>query len=361
MKRSVVFYTATLLIYLMSGCGSSSKSVKIDRLFKKWNDTTMPGLVVGIVRGDSLIYSKGYEEANLERKTPNTANTIYYMASVSKQFTAYSIVLLARQGKLKLDDDIRNYLPWMADFGRKITIRNLLNHTSGIRDDIGLADASGLFSRKGSQGILTQQLALEMLQKEHTLNFDPGEKFSYSNSNFVLLAEIVRVVSGQSFESFTNDSIFKPLGMTRSCFISDTQRLAHDLALSYQETKSGFVYDPQRVYTLGDGGLFTDLTDMAHWVSNFYDPKAGDAKDIDQLTERGKLNNGTEIKYAFGIVSDSSHGYRRFTHNGGLSGYRTSIAIYPDLKMGFIIFSNTGDAQTVRKMDQLQELFIPKR
>jgi CubicO group peptidase (beta-lactamase class C family) len=345
----------------LGGCGSSSNVAKIDRLFKKWDNSAMPGLVVGIVHEDSLIYSKGYGAANLERKIPNTANSIYYMCSLSKQFTAYSIVLLARQGKLKFDDDIHQYLPWMADFGRKITIRNLLNHTSGIRDDISLADESGLFSRKGSQGILTQQLALEMLRKEHALNFDPGEKWSYSNSNFVLLAEIVRVVSGQSFESFTRDSIFRPLRMTRSCFTGDSQQLARDRALSYRETNSGFVYQPQQVYTLGDGGLFTDLTDMVHWVSNFYNPRVGDKKDIDQLTEKGKLNNGTEINYAFGIVSNLSRGYRRFTHGGSLSGYRTSIAIYPDLKMGFIIFSNAGDDQIVRKMDQLAELFIPEK
>ena len=358
MTKAISCYTAALIFFFSSTYSqhlSESTIRKIDHIFQKWDNPHTPGAVIGIVQNDSLIYSKGYGQADLEHSTPNTPGTIYYMASVSKQSTAYAVVLLARQGRLKLDDDIRQYLPWMADFGQRITIRNMLNHTSGIRDDIDLAEKSGLLTRQ----VLTQQLALEILKKEHSLIFSPGNKFSYSNSNFVLLAEIVRVVSGQSLQSFISETIFKPLGMSHSRFIGDDHEVIGNRALSYVEDKRNFVYDPQTVYTLGDGGLFTNIIDMAHWVSNFYNPKSGDARDIEQLTERGRLNNGREIDYALGIYCDYSRGYRRFMHNGGLAGYRTALAIYPDLKMGFIIFSNTGYDRIISSIDQLASLLIP--
>jgi CubicO group peptidase (beta-lactamase class C family) len=328
---------------------------KIDGLFKKWDNPNTPGCVVGIVRNDSLIYSKGYGQANLENNTPNTPPSIYYMASVSKQFTAYAITLLARQGKLKIDDDIHQYLPWMADFGKKITIRNLLNHTSGIRDDINLKDVLGM----GPDGMLTQALALKILKGQRTLNFSPGEMFSYSNSNYVLLAEILKVASGQSFRAFTNDAIFKPLGMTNTRFIDDNREVVRDRVPSYNKTgPNTFKNNYQNIYTLGDGGLFTNVTDMAHWIMNFYDPKAGDANDIVQLTEKGKLNSGKEINYARGINVDSAMGWKRFSHNGGLAAYNTIVAIYPDLKTGFIVFGNGGDNEIYSKPAQLAALLI---
>ncbi|MDN5287140.1 MAG: hypothetical protein JWR38_3414 [Mucilaginibacter sp.] len=335
---------------------SDSMINKIDQLFKKWDKPNTPGCVVGIVRNDSLIYSKGYGLANLENNIANTPQSIYYMASISKQFTAYAITLLARQGKLKIDDDIHQYLPWMADFGKKITIRNLLNHTSGIRDDINLMAILGI----GPDGMLTQTQALKILKGQRTLNFPPGEMFSYSNSNYVLLAEIVKVASSQNFRSFTNDAIFKPLGMTNTRFIDDNREVVKNRVPSYNKTgPNTFKNNYQNIYTLGDGGLFTNLTDMAHWIMNFYNPKAGDAKDIIQLTEKGKLNSGKEISYARGINVDSARGWKIFAHNGALAAYNTMVAIYPDLKTGFIVFGNGGDNEIYSKPTQLAELLIP--
>ncbi len=354
-----IFLGMLFLIIAFAGFSQSlpeSSKIKIDSLFKKWDNLNSPGCVVGIVRNDSLIYARGYGLANLEDNTSNTPQSIYYMCSVSKQFTGYVITLLARQGKLKLDEDIHTYLPWMADFGKKITIRNLLNHTSGIRDDIDMARISGL----SIEGILTQELALNILKKQRSLNFIPGEKFSYSNSNYVLLAEIARVVSGQSFASLAEDAIFKPLGMKDSRFVDNNQEIikGRTASYSYNSIKS-LKNSSQNVYTLGDGGLFTNINDMAHWVMNFYSPQSGDAKDIEQLTEKGKLNNGKEINYALGINVDKSRGWKRFIHNGGLAGYRTIIAVYPDLKIGFIVFGNSGDNEIYTKIDQLAVLFIP--
>jgi CubicO group peptidase (beta-lactamase class C family) len=331
---------------------------KIDSLFKKWDVPDKPGCVAGIIRNDSVLYAKGFGLANLESNTVSTSQTIYYMCSVSKQFAGYAVVLLARQGKLKLDDDIHIYLPRMADFGKPITIRHLLNHTSGIRDDLNLISMAGL----PDGAMISQEYALKLLMRQRTLNFAPGEKYAYSNSNYVLLAEIVRVASGQSFRSFIEEQIFKPLGMKSSRFVEDGLELISNRAPSYQAA-AGNTYKNSlhNVYTLGDGGLFTNLDDMTRWVMNFYQPKAGDAKDIEQLAERGKLNNGKQINYALGISVDSVRGWKRYMHNGSLAGYRTIIAVFPDLKMGFVVFGNGGDNEVYRKSDQLAALFVPEK
>lgn len=328
---------------------------RIDSIYTKWNTSTNPGCAVGIIRNDSLIFAKGYGIANIENEVPITAKTIFYMASVSKQFTGYCIVLLARQGKLKLDEDIHTYLPWAPDFGKIITVRHLLNHTSGIRDDITLSAISGL----GYDGMLTQDLALNIIKRQSSLNFNPGEKYSYSNSNFVLLSEIVKAVSGKSFRSFAYSSIFKPLGMLSTHFQDNYTELIKNRAVSYDRIDSNhYANNFQNVYTLGDGGLFTNIEDMSKWVINFYNPKAGDINDIVQLTERGKLNNGELLTYALGIGVDNFRGWKTFSHGGGLAGYRTFIKVFPELKMGFLVFSNLGDFNSAGNTNSLANIFI---
>lgn len=362
MKRSYILLAAMALLFIQTKLNAQSLPdstvKKIDKLFQKWNSNGAPGCVAGVVQGDRLVYAKGFGLANLENGTPNTPQSIYYMCSVSKQFAGYSIAMLAGKGKLKLDEDIHTYLPWMNSFGgKKITIQNLLNHTSGIRDDIGLSAFFGL----GNDGMLTQQQAIYLLRKQHSLNFSPGEKFSYSNSNYILLAEIVKKVSGQSFKAYTDSAIFRPLGMASSSFIDDYNTIIKNRASSYGKDNGKYYNAIQNVYTLGDGGLFTNLEDMAKWVSNFYQPRAGTASDIALMVAPGKLADGTPIPYAMGINSSLDRGYTRLTHNGGLAGYRTIIAVYPEMKIGFLIFGNDGDGDVYNKVNQLAEILIPDR
>jgi CubicO group peptidase (beta-lactamase class C family) len=327
---------------------------RIDNLFQKWDKTSVPGCAIGIVRNDTLIYAKGYGMANLENGIPISPETVFYMASVSKQFTGYSIILLARQGKLTLDDDIRKYLPWIHDFGKTLTIRHLLNHTSGLRDDITLAAITGL----GYDGMLTQELAINLIKNQTSLNFDPGERYSYSNSNYVLLAEIVKTASGKSFRSFADSAIFKPLGMVNSQFQDNYAGLIKNRALSYSGTRDNKTLNSfQNVYTVGDGGLFSNINDMAKWVINLYSPLAGDQKDIEQLTWKGKLNNGKEITYASGIGNSIYNGRIKYSHSGGLAGYRTYVSAFPELKMGFIVFSNDGDFNSSAKANEMADIF----
>jgi len=335
-----------------------SMRVKVDNIFKRWDSTGSPGCVVGIVRNDSLVYARGYGLANVEDNVPNTPQSVYYICSLAKQFTGYAVVLLARQGKLKLDDDIHLYLPWMADFGHKITIRNLLNHTSGIRDEADMARISGL----PLEGRLTQQMAVDIIKRQRTLNFIPGEMYGYSNSNYVLLAEIVKVASGKEFSSFVADAIFSPLGMTHSGFMDDSRDIVKERAAPYYYKDGRSCYNGfQYANVLGAGSLFSTVDDMARWAINFYLPRVGDTKDIEQLVQKGKLNNGRENNYALGISVDSSRGWKMYSHNGSLAGYVTHIRVYPDLKIGFIIFSNAGDGRIFSTAESLAGLFIPDK
>jgi CubicO group peptidase (beta-lactamase class C family) len=328
---------------------------KIDGFFEKWNNTTSPGYAIGVVRNDSLIYAKGYGMANLEYGVAITPETIFHMASISKQFTAYSIVLLAKQGKLNLDDDIRKYLPWFPDLKEKITIRHLLHHTSGIRDQWQLLAISGT----RLDDVITQDHIVKVLSKQQALNFKPGEQYSYSNSGFTMLAEIVKSVTGQTLRQFTDSAIFKPLGMNNTHFHDDYTEIVKHRSYSYDRIDSAHFANAILSYSnAGATSLFTNINDMSKWIMNFYDHKMGNQKDIDELTQKGKLNNGKDINYALGISVDTHRGWRQFSHSGGDAGYRTYLTVFPDLKIGVAVFSNLGDAAPWDKAYNIADLFI---
>jgi Beta-lactamase class C and other penicillin binding proteins len=328
---------------------------KIDKLFRRWDNPNTPGCAIAIIRHDSILFKKGYGSANLEYAIPITPETVFHMASVSKQFTAFSIVLLEKQGKLKFDDDIRKYLSWFPDMGKTITIRNLLNHTSGVRDQWQLLAISGT----RLDDVITQEHIVKILSKQKELNFEPGERFLYSNSGYTMLAEIVKAVSGQTLRAFTDSAIFKPLGMTSTHFHDNYEEIEKNRSYSYDRIDS--IHFSNSILSYSNAGatsLFTNINDLALWVMNFYNHKVGDQKDIDKLTTKGKLTSGKEIDYALGISSDKQSGWRRFSHSGGDAGYRTFIAVFPDLKMGFLVFSNLGDFNPNFKALELSRLFI---
>jgi len=347
--------SAVTIEYAAAQSLPDSTVAKINRIFRRWDKNTSPGCVVGIIRNDSLIFSKGYGMANLEYSIPNAPSTIFHMASVSKQFTAYSIVLLAKQGKLKLDDDVRKYLPWFPKLKATITIRNLLNHTSGIRDQWQLLAISGT----RLDDVITQDQVIKILSKQQALNFMPGEQYSYSNSGFTMLSEIVKSVSGRSLRQFTDSAIFKPLGMNDTHFHDDYEEIVKGRSYSYDDEGNEKYKNAVLSYSVsGATSLFTDINDMAKWVENFYTPVAGDANDIKQLTQKGKLNSGKEIDYALGINNGKYKGWQQFSHSGGDAGYRTFVSVFPGAKMGFLVFCNLGNMNPNGLTEKLQDIFI---
>ncbi len=330
---------------------------KIDRLFEKWDSDHSPGVTVGIVRNDSLIFSKGYGMANLEYSVENTPASIFHVASVSKQFTAYAIALLAGQGRLKLTDDVRQYLPWFPDMGSKITIAQLLHHTSGIRDQWQLLAIAGT----RLDDVITQEQIIKILSRQHELNSKPGDRFNYCNSGYTMAAEIVKAVTGKTLRAFTDSAIFKPLGMRDTHFHDDYTEVVHNRTYSYFRGSDGKFHNAVLSYSnTGATSLFTNINDLAKWVMNFYAPKAGAAEDIKRLLRKTRLNGGKEIDYALGISHIQFRGRHGLAHNGADAGYRTALTVFPGLKMGFIVLANRADFDPNARARELAALFIPE-
>jgi len=323
---------------------------KIDDLFKPWDDKS-PGCAIGIVRNDSLIYAKGYGLANLENSIPITTQTVFEMGSVSKQFTAYAILLLAKQGKLSLGDDIHKYLPWVPDFGKKITISNLLYHTSGIRDYDQLLSIAGTTQ----EDVITREHVIKVLSKQRTLNFDPGKQYMYSNSGYFLLGEIVHAVTGKTLRQFTDSAIFKPLGMNNTHFHDDYTEVVANRSSPYQQ---GYKIGIVNSSAVGAKGLFTCIDDMSKWAMYFLNTKSDNHLIIEQMMQSGKLNSGKETGVGTGLQTGDFAGLKTFFHPGINNGYYNLITFIPQAKMGIIIFCNTDRIDPFGKSDRAAGLFI---
>lgn len=351
-----------LLITLMLVPSCSKKEItdkyftsKIDSLFQQWDNDYSPGAAVSVLKDGDIIFKKGYGMANLEYDIPVGPSTIFHIASESKQFTAYCIVLLAQQGKLSLDDDIRKYLPDVPDFGRKITIRNLIYHTSGLRDQWQLLAISGT----RLDDVITQDHILKLVKSQKRLNFDPGERQLYCNTGYTLLAEIVKKVSGQSLREFAEKEIFQPLGMKDTHFHDNYKEIVRNRAYSYDQKDSiSFENSVLSYSTVGATSLFTTVEDEAKWLNNYFTAQIGDRDAIEQMYERAILNSGDTINYAFGLVIDEYKGWKRIGHGGGDAGFRTFAVRFPEKNLGITVFSNLGSFDTYGMSMKIADIFL---
>lgn len=292
----------------------------IDAVFKAYNTPTSPGCALGIYQNGKVVYSKGYGMADLNQATPITPATMFDVGSVSKQFTAASVVLLANEGKLALTDDIRKYLPEIPDYGTLITIDHLLHHTSGLRDYNDLLPLKGF----RYEDVTDDDDALEVIARQRALKFKPGSRFEYSNTGYFLAAIIVKRVSGKSLAEFAKERLFTPLGMTRSHFRDDHTAIVPGRATAYSPSdKGGFKIDMSNWNQLGDGQVQTNVTELIRWEENFYTAKVGGRALIDSLQQRGTLDTGADHPYARGLFLDTYRGVQRVQHSGGWAGYRS--------------------------------------
>lgn len=334
--------TANLEAAEISGiCDMGSAEIEnVDRLFAKWSEPDSPGAVVAILRNGKIIYSHGYGMASLEESVANTPSTIFHIASVSKQFTAFAIHLLASDGKLSLDDDVREYIPELPDFGTPITIRQLVHHTSGLRDQWSLLGMAGW--RMSDE--ITDEDVLRIIMRQKELNFPPGEEFLYSNSGYSLLAEIVGRVAGISLAQFAKTRMFAPLGMESTHFQTDYGEVVRNRAYSYASEQDGvFKYIALSYSTYGPSSLFTTVSDLALWDENFYSAQVGGETLLAALLEKGTLNNGMQIDYAAGLVIGQHRGARTISHSGGDAAFRANFLQFPDHHFSVIVLGNAGD------------------
>jgi CubicO group peptidase (beta-lactamase class C family) len=309
---------------------------RVDQLINAMVGEDGAGASVAVARDGKIIYSKGYGHADLEYDVHNTPQTIFHIASVSKQFTAFSIAMLADQGKLSLSDDIRKYLPEMHDFGTPITIRQLIHHTSGLRDQWNLLVMAGW----RMDDVITRSQIMRIVSRQRELNFKPGDQHSYCNTGYTLLAEIVSRVSGKPFPQWTKENIFTPLGMTSTQFYDDHERIVPNRAYSYHNDNGVFKKSVLNYANVGATSLFTTVEDLSKWAMNFENTKVGNANVMAMMEERGILNKGDTLDYAFGQVIQKYKGLKSVSHGGGDAGYRTFLLRFPEQKFSVTVFSN---------------------
>jgi CubicO group peptidase (beta-lactamase class C family) len=309
----------------------------VDSVFAPYNRPNVPGCAVGLARDGSLIYSRGFGEANLHRHVRNSPTTAFYLASLSKQFTAMSILLLEQDGKLKLSDDIRRWVPEVPPLGH-ITLRDLLQHTSGLRDYYSLLSLNGWRANE----LLTEREFLDLVSRQRALNFPPGTEFLYSNTGYALLGVVVKRASGKSLRDFAAERIFRPLGMLHTQFRDDHTSAVEGEAIGYVPRSGGFAVSIPQMDVVGDGGAFSTIEDLARWDGNFVTGVVGGREGVRQLQEPGFLSDGRSTGYALGLSVGMFSGSRVVSHSGAYGGYRSTFLRFPDEHLTVITLCNVA-------------------
>lgn len=312
-----------------------------------------PGLAVVVVRDGQVVHAKGYGTENLEHSIPISTKTRFNMASVGKQFTAMAVVMLAEQRKLSLDNDVKLYLPEL-DVGQAVTLRQMLSHTSGIRDTFGLAGLAG--RQRGDP--MRFKTVRDLLLRQKGLGFEPGSKFEYSNGNYDLAAEVVSRVTDQPFRQWVEENILLPLGMTNTVVMDNFREVIPNRASSY-EADNGEWQEEVLADTLYGSGLgYTTVGDLALWLDNYRTAKVGGRNVIDQMTKVARLNDGETTDYGLGLYVETFKGLDRFEHSGSVAGYRSDVVFYPTLGAGVVVLANAGNVDPINIADTTTEMFF---
>jgi CubicO group peptidase (beta-lactamase class C family) len=338
MKFRTVLTAAALAIAVspaiaQTSATSAEAAKKVDALFAKMTAKT-PGCAVGVAQKGKTVLERAYGSANLEHGIANTTTTIFESGSVAKQFTATAILLLEQDGKLKLSDDIRKYLPEMPDYGDKITIEMLLNHTNGLRDWGSVAAASG---KPRGERTFTNAEVLEIASRQKSLNYKPGAEYSYTNTGYNLATIIVERVSGKTFQEFSKERIFGPLGMTHSQWRDDFNRLVKNRAVAYVPSGSGYKQSMPFMNVVGNGGMLTAIGDFLLWNEALTQDKLGLTK---ALEKKGVLSDRREIIYARGLMVQTYRGQTEISHSGSTGGYITWLGRYPQQGLSIALLCN---------------------
>jgi CubicO group peptidase (beta-lactamase class C family) len=336
---------------------TDSPKAKVDELFRGMDTTVTPGCALSVMKDGKIIYERGYGMADLDHNVPITPSTVFHVASMSKQFTAASIVMLAQEGKLSLDDPVRKYIPELPDFGVPVTIRELIHHTSGLRDQW---DLLGLWGWRYSRDLITDNDVLAVISRQTELNFPPNTRHLYSNTGYTLLAQIVKRVSGESFRQFTTERIFQPLGMTSTHFRDDHAEIVKNMAYGYDPEKDTFKISITNFDTVGATSLLTTVEDLAKWDENFYAPRVGGDAMVKQMLERGKLNSGEQLDYAFGLVIGTDRGLKTVDHGGADAGYRSDMIRFPDQHFSVACLCNAANANPSDLARKVAEIYLDK-
>ncbi len=333
---------------------------RIDAVFAEYDRSDSPGCALAVIRDGAIVYERGYGMADLEHNIPITPETVFYIGSESKQFAAMCMLLLEEYGRLSLDDDVRKYIPELPYYGRAMTIRHLILHTSGLRDYFTLWALSGI----DYANFNSEEETLALITRQKGLNFLPGEDRLYSNSGYLLLSVIVKRVTGLSLREFADERIFRPLGMTQSRFLDDPGTIIPGRAYGHMKRAGDGGWDmlPFRFALTGSGGLYTTVRDLAKWDANFYDNRLGGGQAlIDRMLTPGALDNGERLTYACALTVGEYRGLGTVRHGGALGGYRSHILRFPDERFTVIALFNLGNVNPGDYAEKVADICIEDR
>jgi len=364
-RAATIFLLAGIVFGCRCATGTDKKSEnplstqpnliqKLDEIFLQWNRHDVPGCALGIAHRDEPVLIRSYGSADLEHDVPIGNATVFEAGSVSKQFTAASVLLLIERGKLAFGDDVRKYIPELPDYGTTITIAQLLGHTSGLRDWEGVVEIAGV---PVTTRVYAVQDVLEIAARQKSLNYPPGTAFSYTNTGYILLAIIVERVSGEPLARFSGEHLFEPLGMSRTQWRDDFRRVVKARAVAYDANSDGYHQLMPFENVVGSGGLLTTVGDLLKWNKALDDGALGKFVTAELQRESTLLDGGT-TSYARGLYVTDYHGFRKIWHTGETGGYEAFLARYPDQRLSIALLCNAGQTADVDSLgDQVAEIF----
>jgi CubicO group peptidase (beta-lactamase class C family) len=349
-------FLSVLLIFFACGTQADDFNNRVDAIFADIDRGVHPGCSVGVVAAGQLIHQAGYGLANLELGVPLDGSHVHRIGSVSKQFTAFSMLLLADEGKINLDDDIRKHLPELLDYGVPVSINSILGHIGGMADydyisggdagevegGLNIESAAGGPFRIGNEDYLTITEFYDVV-KRAPLRHPPNEKYEYSNLGYFLLSMLVEEVSGETLRQYAHRRIFQPLGMGNTFFSDEPSEIVRNRASGYRPSDEGYVTDMTNLFWVGDGGLHTNVEDLAIWDQHFYNPRLGSNPEelmAQFLTPNSVFPSGDGTLYANGQNIGELDGRKRIAHGGGWLGVTTYYSRYPDDEVSTIILCN---------------------
>jgi len=349
--------TARLRAQANTTTSPSTAAGSVDALVRKYDRPDAPGVSVAVYRAGDMIYNKAAGMADLEHDVHLTTASVFDIASMSKQFTAMAIVLLYEDKRLSLDDEIQKFVPEIDTSGKKVTIRQLLQHTSGIRDYLDLMELAG---KNPDNSVVSQADVLDAISTQKHLNFEPGEAFRYENTSYALMATVVERVSGKSLRQFAAERIFGPLGMNSTGFRDNHTDLIRNRACGYEPRDSGWsgitpIYDE-----VGDGGVWTTVEDLAKWDANFYNPRVGGEDGIRLLLSQAVLKNGLTMSYALGLFVDKYRGFEMMSHGGVDPGYRAQMLRFPAERLTVAVLANNPAFDVEGIARQIADVYLPR-
>lgn len=347
--RKTLFFIWILFSLPLWSTPSSELEAKIDKLMARYSGANTPGASVAIFQEEGILFAKAYGLRDLETQAVTSPQTNYRIASLTKAFTATAIMQLVEGGLLKLDTNLKQVFPSFGDYGRNITVRHLLTHTSGIRD----------YETLPFIGQITDQEVLALLGEQKSTDFIPGSRFRYSNSGYVLLACIVEAVSHLSFQDYLAERIFKPLKMDHTiAFVSGVNNVS-DRAYGYSPSGSGFVLTDQSKTsaTLGDGGIYSSLEDLFQWYRMWViHDSVLRPETLELMTTPADLNSGKKTEYGFGWFLDKYKGTPKISHTGSTIGQKHALSFFPKKKLGIVVLVNRENAAPWETIEEITRL-----